>query len=85
MMLTVSGSLILLFLITKIRMDTAILGGGCFWCIEAILLNLKGVQKVTPGYAGGPTQNPTYKEVKTGTTGHIEVVQVIFDPKIISY
>lgn len=52
-------------------METAILGGGCFWCIEAMIQRLKGVQKVSPGYCGGKNENPSYPEVKKGTTGHI--------------
>lgn len=65
--------------------DTATLGGGCFWCVEAIYQDLKGVQKVVSGYAGGSVANPTYKEICTGTTGHAEVIQVIFDPALIRY
>ncbi len=66
-------------------METATLGGGCFWCVEAVLLDLKGVERVQSGYAGGTTPNPTYEEVCRGTTGHAEVVQVDFDPQVISY
>ncbi|HYG51322.1 MAG TPA: peptide-methionine (S)-S-oxide reductase MsrA [Flavobacteriales bacterium] len=66
-------------------METVTLGGGCFWCIEAVLLNLEGVQTVISGYAGGTTKNPTYREVCTGTTGHAEVVQVVYDPKKVSF
>lgn len=65
--------------------DTATLGGGCFWCTEAQFQQLAGVLGVTSGYAGGQTKNPTYKEVCTGLTGHAEVIQVTFDPSIISY
>ena len=61
-------------------MDTITLGGGCFWCIEAIYRNLKGVKTVTSGYSGGTVSNPTYREVCSGETGHAEVVQIIFDP-----
>jgi peptide-methionine (S)-S-oxide reductase len=61
------------------------LGGGCFWCIEAVFDDLKGVENVESGYSGGTVANPTYKQVCTGTTGHAEVVQITFDPKIISY
>lgn len=64
--------------------DTLTLGGGCFWCIEAIFADLKGVTKVESGYSGGSTPTTTYKEVCTGTTGHAEVVQVSFDPSVIS-
>jgi peptide-methionine (S)-S-oxide reductase len=65
--------------------DTATIGGGCFWCTEAQMQMLEGVLKVTSGYAGGTTKNPTYKEVCTGLTGHAEVIQVTFDSNIISY
>jgi len=63
----------------------ATLGGGCFWCTEAVFTQLKGVEAVEPGYSGGSVENPTYEQVSTGTTGHAEVVQVTFDPNIISY
>jgi len=65
--------------------DVATLAGGCFWCTEAVFKDLKGIEKVTPGYAGGHVANPTYEQVCTGTTGHAEAVQIVFDPKIISY
>lgn len=65
--------------------EVATLGGGCFWCVEAIYQDLKGVLKVESGYSGGKIPNPSYREVCTGTTGHAEVVQITFDPKIISY
>jgi peptide-methionine (S)-S-oxide reductase len=65
--------------------ETATLGGGCFWCTEAIFKSLKGVETVESGYSGGHTKNPTYKEVCTGETGHAEVIQVTFDPKVISF
>jgi len=65
--------------------ETATLGGGCFWCTEAILAELAGVASVTPGYAGGTVPNPTYEQVCTGRTGHAEVVQVVFDPNVVSY
>jgi len=64
---------------------TAILGGGCFWCTEAVFSRLKGVLKVTPGYAGGNTEKPTYQQVCGGTTGHAEVSKIDYDPSIISY
>jgi len=60
------------------------LGGGCFWCIEAVFNELKGVERVESGYSGGSAVNPSYRQVCSGTTGHAEVVQVTFDPKIIS-
>jgi peptide-methionine (S)-S-oxide reductase len=63
----------------------ATFGGGCFWCIEAALKELDGVSAVTSGYAGGHTENPTYKQVCAETTGHAEVVQVAYDPDVISY
>ena len=66
-------------------MDEVItLGGGCFWCTEAILLELRGVKKIVSGYAGGETENPTYEQVSSGRTGHAEVAEVTFDPKEIS-
>ncbi|MCA8999467.1 MAG: peptide-methionine (S)-S-oxide reductase MsrA [Planctomycetaceae bacterium] len=63
----------------------ATFGGGCFWCTEAVFQSLRGVRSVTSGYAGGETENPTYKEVCTGTTGHAEVIRVEFAPNEISY
>jgi peptide-methionine (S)-S-oxide reductase len=65
--------------------DTAVFGGGCFWCVEAIYTEVKGVLSVTSGYSGGNIENPTYKQVCTGTTGHAEVTRIIFDPSIISF
>lgn len=65
--------------------DTATLGTGCFWCTEAIFQQLKGVLKVTSGYSGGNEINPTYKDVSTGTTGHAEVIQIVYDPAEISF
>lgn len=65
--------------------EIATLAGGCFWCTEALFLDLKGVLSVTSGYTGGSTLNPTYKEVCYGETGHAEATQIIFDPKIISF
>lgn len=67
------------------KTETAVFGGGCFWCTEAIFKRLKGVASVKPGYAGGHVENPTYQGVCSGTTGHAEVVQITFDPDIISY
>lgn len=66
-------------------METATLAGGCFWCIEAVFQDLKGVERVQSGYAGGTRKDPTYEEVCQGTTGHAEVVQVEFDPEVITY
>ncbi|HEV8284289.1 MAG TPA: peptide-methionine (S)-S-oxide reductase MsrA [Chitinophagaceae bacterium] len=65
--------------------DTATFGTGCFWCTEAIFKELNGVISVTPGYAGGITENPTYKEVCSGNTGHAECAQIVYDPSKISY
>lgn len=65
--------------------ELATLAGGCFWCLEAVYQQLKGVKIVVSGYAGGSVANPTYQQVCTGATGHAEVVQVTFDPVVISY
>ena len=65
--------------------EIATLGAGCFWCVEAIFQDLKGVSKVVSGYSGGHVKNPAYREVCNGTTGHAEVIQVTFDPTIISF
>ncbi len=70
---------------TQIKQEVATLGGGCFWCLEAAYLELKGVERVVSGYAGGAEANPSYEEVCGGDTGHAEVVQVTFDPQIISF
>ena len=66
-------------------METATLGGGCFWCVEAIYQDVIGVHKVVSGYAGGAIENPTYQQVCSGTTGHAEVAQIVFDPAVISF
>jgi peptide-methionine (S)-S-oxide reductase len=65
--------------------EVATLAGGCFWCLEAVFDELQGVEKVEPGYSGGRVKNPTYREVCTGTTGHAEVVQITFDPQVITF
>jgi peptide-methionine (S)-S-oxide reductase len=65
--------------------ETATLGGGCFWCLEAVFQMLPGVKSVASGYAGGSKENPTYKDVCAGNTGHAEVIQIEYDPKVISY
>ena len=70
---------------SQTKMDTATLGAGCFWCVEAVFKELKGVNSVVPGYSGGHVKNPSYKEVCTGNTGHAEVAQIVFDPNVISY
>jgi peptide-methionine (S)-S-oxide reductase len=67
------------------NLQTATLAGGCFWCLEAVFDELKGVQSVESGYAGGHVENPSYKEVCTGRTGHAEVVRVTFDEDVVSY
>jgi peptide-methionine (S)-S-oxide reductase len=64
--------------------ETITLGGGCFWCLEAVFTELKGVTKVESGYAGGHVANPSYEQVSSGTTGHAEVVQITFDPKVVT-
>lgn len=68
----------------KTQEETIVLGGGCFWCIEAVFKMLKGVSSAEPGYAGGEMENPTYEDVCTGGTGHAEVIRVVFDSKKIS-
>src|SRR5262249_53987921 len=65
--------------------STAILGGGCFWCLEAVFEGWRGGERVVSGYAGGEAANPSYQQVCTGATGHAEVVQVTFNPAVISY
>jgi peptide-methionine (S)-S-oxide reductase len=67
------------------NVESAIFGGGCFWCLEAVFDQLKGVTSVESGYAGGKIENPTYQQVCSGGTGHVEVVRVTFDPQEITY
>jgi peptide-methionine (S)-S-oxide reductase len=67
------------------NMDTATFGNGCFWCTEAVFQNLKGVYSAVSGYSGGHVKNPTYKDVCAGTTGHAEVLQIVYDPAVISF
>lgn len=67
------------------RTEVATLAGGCFWCLEAVFVDLKGVERAESGYSGGTVPNPTYSQVCTGTTGHAEVVQITFDPQVISF
>jgi peptide-methionine (S)-S-oxide reductase len=67
------------------KTEIATLGGGCFWCLEAIYLDLKGVETVVSGYSGGSKANPSYQEVSRGTSGHAEVVQITYDSSVISY
>jgi len=66
------------------QVEVVTLGGGCFWCTQAVYEELRGVERAEAGYSGGTVENPTYKQVCTGTTGHAEVVQVTFDPAVIS-
>ncbi len=70
---------------TEVATEAATLGGGCFWCTEAALLQLAGVESIVSGYAGGRTENPSYRDICTGQTGHAEVIQVRFDPSVIDY
>jgi peptide-methionine (S)-S-oxide reductase len=65
--------------------EVAVLGGGCFWCLEAVFEQLRGVEQVESGYSGGPVANPSYQQVCSGKTGHAEVVRITFDPQEISY
>lgn len=67
------------------NMQLATFGGGCFWCVEAVIQRLKGVEKVVSGYSGGTVLNPTYREICNGNTGHAEVIQVSFDANILTY
>ena len=82
---------IILFFLTNINLshsaqvDRAYFAGGCFWCVEESFEKLQGVKEVISGYSGGTTENPTYKEVTYGKTGHFEVVEIIYDKKLISY
>ena len=70
---------------TEETTEVALIGGGCFWCTEAVFEKITGVVEVISGYAGGQTSNPTYKEICTGKTGHAEVIKIIFDPKITTF
>lgn len=67
------------------KKEIAIFGGGCFWCTEAVFKMLRGVSSVLPGYSGGTKPNPTYEEVSSGTTGHVEVARVEYDPNLVAY
>ena len=70
---------------SPVQFEMATLGGGCFWCLEAVYVELRGVVRVESGYAGGEVANPTYRQVCSGTTGHAEVVQITFDPGMITF
>jgi len=67
------------------KLDSVTLGGGCFWCVEAVFQRLDGVEKVMSGYSGGKIENPTYKQITTGTTGHAEVIRIFYNPEIIGF
>jgi len=69
----------------NLNLETATLAAGCFWCVEAVFDDLKGVEDVVSGYSGGQTENPTYRQVCDGNTGHAEVAQIKFDPSVISF
>jgi len=70
---------------TQSRADTAVLAGGCFWCVESDFEQIKGVSEVVSGFTGGKTKNPTYKQVSAGGTGHYEAVEITYDPATVSY
>ena len=72
-------------IIKEVNMETIVLGGGCFWCTEAVFEQLDGIKDVISGYAGGEILNPTYKQICTGNTGHAEVIKINFDPSVISF
>ena len=72
-------------MITTLKKEIAVFGGGCFWCTEAVFKMLKGVDRVEPGYAGGRTKNPSYEQVSGGETGHAEVIWIEYDPAVIQY
>lgn len=84
-LLTFFLSVIVTNMTTGKELETATLGGGCFWCTEAVYLELKGVADVKPGYSGGHVKNPSYREVCNETTGHAEVVNITFDPSVVSF
>lgn len=67
------------------NLEVATLAGGCFWCTEAVFLEIEGVKTVLPGYIGGTIENPTYQQITTGNTGHAEAIEIVFDPKVVSF
>ncbi|QDV42167.1 Peptide methionine sulfoxide reductase MsrA [Stieleria neptunia] len=67
------------------KRETATFGGGCYWCVEAVFQRIEGVSNVRPGFMGGRTENPTYRQVLTGRTGHVEVIQLEFNPDVVTY
>lgn len=72
-------------LMSEIKLKVATIAGGCFWCTEAVFQRLEGVHEVTSGFTGGTIKNPAYREIITGRTGHAEAIQILFNPKVISY
>src|SRR6201984_231210 len=70
--------------VSSTNKEVITLGGGCFWCLDAVFTDIKGVERVVSGYSGGIAANPTYEDVCTGATGHAEVVQITFDPSVVS-
>ncbi|MDF3127848.1 peptide-methionine (S)-S-oxide reductase MsrA [Kiritimatiellaeota bacterium B1221] len=83
LLLTLTGTLAMSD--DQVKLEKASFGGGCFWCLEPFFEKLKGVESVKSGYQGGTVENPTYKEVTSGKTGHAEVVHITFNPRVISY
>jgi peptide-methionine (S)-S-oxide reductase len=71
--------------VNKDGLETATFGAGCFWCVEAVFQQLEGVKTVVSGYTGGKVENPTYRQVSAGTTGHAEVIQLTYDPKVVTF
>ncbi len=70
---------------TKDGLETATFGAGCFWCVEAVFQQLEGVKTVVSGYTGGKVENPTYRQISTGSTGHAEAIQLTYDPQVVSF
>ena len=85
LLITLIINLFLIYSASAVEKEKAYFAGGCFWCVEESFEKLKGVEQVISGYSGGTTENPTYKEVTYGNTGHFEVVEVIYNKEIISY
>ena len=85
LLITLIINLFFIYSASAVEKEKAYFAGGCFWCVEESFEKLKGVEQVISGYSGGTTENPTYKEVTYGNTGHFEVVEIIYDKKVISY
>ena len=85
LLITLIINLFFIYSASAVEKEKAYFAGGCFWCVEESFEKLKGVEQVISGYSGGTTENPTYKEVTYGKTGHFEVVEIIYDKKLISY